>query len=175
MAKPSYLGVLNAISVGERRGHALFEAWSSTTKDRRLKKVLKQVAIREMEHSWAFEKRLSELGFSVRQPTDAQVEKAFEKHVNLLKSEASDAEKYRSFGFAREDDKKTKAKGKAKAEDKKSAKRPADGLLAILADQSIDPETGALMGRFICEERDTVRRLRGFFEAKRSDRGEKAA
>jgi hypothetical protein len=40
-----------------------------------------------------------------------------------------------------------------------------DGLLQILADKTIDPRTGELMGRFISEERDTGRQLIKAFKA----------
>ncbi|MEE2783348.1 MAG: hypothetical protein VYE04_08305, partial [Pseudomonadota bacterium] len=60
--KPSYIGLLNAVANGERGGYELFKAWSASTQDEQLKPTLDMVAIREMEHSWAFEKRLNELG-----------------------------------------------------------------------------------------------------------------
>ena len=40
---PSYVKVLNAIAVGERRGHALFDAWAATTSDAELRQTLKSV------------------------------------------------------------------------------------------------------------------------------------
>jgi rubrerythrin len=153
--KPTYIGLLNAIANGERRGHSLFKNWSAATKDKRLKKTLDLVAIREMEHSWAFEKRLCELGFSLRAPADEVSRKAFEKQLKLLKSKASDDEKYASFGVGK------RAKGKR-------GKETTDQLLSILANKTIDPITGELMGRFICEERDTGRRLREAYKATRA-------
>ena len=66
--KPSYLGLLNAIAVGEARGQALLEAWADTSANSALAEVLGFVAIREREHAAAFTKRLCELGFSVREP-----------------------------------------------------------------------------------------------------------
>ena len=38
-------------------------------------------------------------------------------------------------------------------------------MLKILADTTIDPQTGALLGRFIAEERDTGRRLKACYQA----------
>jgi len=185
MGKPSYIGTLNAIANGERRGHELFKEWSAATQDKQLKKTLDMVAIREMEHSWAFEKRLCELGFSLRTPADDVARKAFAKQLKLLKSGASDAEKYASFGITnRSVDGSNKGKKKGKKQDKKQGKktkedkrglpRP-DRLLSILADTSVDPKTGELMGRFICEERDTGRQLRKAYKAMRRRKGRKAA
>ena len=141
--KPSYIGLLNTIANAERGGYELFKAWSGSTKDQELQVTLDMVAVREMEHSWAFEKRLNELGFAL-QP--ASTNKQLNKQVRFLKSSASDEDKFASLGVGAE-----KAKG--------STSEDSDGLLQILADKSIDPQTGALMGRFISEERDSGRQL----------------
>ena len=146
--KPSYIGLMNAIANSERQGHDLFRDWCHATRDEDLKPVLHMVAIREMEHSWAFEKRLNELGFDLQPSKNA----ALSKLTKLLKSKADDVEKFAAFGI-----------GTAPARDKAPA--PADGLLQILSDQTIDPQTGALMGRFICEERDTGRELNKAYKA----------
>jgi rubrerythrin len=147
--KPSYVGLLNAIANGERGGHQLFKAWSDSTTDKTLKPTLDMIAIREMEHSWAFEKRLNELGFNLR----PSVNKALNKQVRLLKSKVSDTDKFASFGV-----------GMAKTDKGETE----DGLLKLLADKSIDPQTGALMGRFISEERDTGRQLSKAYKAMQS-------
>ena len=141
--KPSYIGTLNAIAVGERGGHELFSAWSAATKDAKLKPVLDMIAVREMEHSWAFTKRLSELGFDVK---PAKRSKELAKTIKLMKSKASDAEKFAAFGIG-------------KQEKRSSDASTTDGLLQLLADKSIDPSTGGLLGRFICEERDSGAQL----------------
>lgn len=139
--KPSYVKVLNAIAVGEARGHALFDAWAKATPDGALAATLKMAAIRECEHAAVFRKRLCELGYSVRQkPADD-----FEARLQKLCSDASDVEKFESvFGYGRE--------------------RGDDGLNGIFADTTIDPLTGKLLGRFIAEERDTRRRLQALYE-----------
>lgn len=165
--KPTYVGLLNAIANGERGGHQLFSSWSAATKNKELKKTLDAVAIREMEHSWAFEKRLSELGFSLRPPADESGRQALAQQVELLSSKASDTEKFASFGIAKpgkgKEGKKASKKGAKKA-GKNAADAEPDKLLKILADPNIDPITGALMGRFIAEERDTGRLLRKAFK-----------
>ena len=154
--KPSYIGLLNAIANGERGGYALFNAWSTSTSDQSLRPTLNMIAVREMEHSWAFEKRLTELGFSLRPTTS----KALNKQVRLLNSKASDEDKFASFGIG------TTAT---------TPRDTGDALLQILADKSIDPQTGELMGRFISEERDTGRQLAKAFRAMKSRNQKKRA
>ena len=46
--KPSYIGLLNAIANGERGGHELFNAWSTSTTDKALQPTLNMIAVREM-------------------------------------------------------------------------------------------------------------------------------
>jgi rubrerythrin len=154
--KPSYIGLLNAIANGERGGHQLFNAWSTNTTDKALQPTLNMIAVREMEHSWAFEKRLTELGFSLRPTTN----KALNKQVKLLKSKISDEDKFASFGFGATPD---------------SPRETEDALLQILADKSIDPQTGELMGRFISEERDTGRQLTKAYRAMQARKKKKRA
>ena len=57
-----------------------------------------------------------------------------------MKSDLTDVEKFENLGYG-----------------KKSQRRADRRLLRLLADTTIDPQTGALLGRYICEERDTVR------------------
>jgi coenzyme F420-reducing hydrogenase delta subunit len=139
--KPSYLKVLNAIANGEARGYALFDAWAKTTRDAELAQTLKIVAIRENEHAAAFTKRMCELGYDVRDKPAAD----FDARLQCVRSSISDAEKFESaFGYGRE--------------------RGDEGLAGIFNDTTIDPVTGALLGRFIAEERDTTRRLQAAYE-----------
>lgn len=164
--KPSYIGLLNAIANGERGGYELFSSWSATTRNKTLKKTLDMVAIREMEHSWAFEKRLNELGYALRPSTDEAAEKDLKNRVKLLGSKASDATKFALFGIGPKANKNQTSAGKeAGKKAQKRRKKADDQLLKILSDPSIDPLTGALMGRFICEERDTGRALRAAYKA----------
>ena len=136
--KPSYLGMLNAIAVGEGRGCELFEAWSQATEDTDLKSVLDVIAIREAEHAAAFTKRICELGYSVRTTEDSQ----FTDNLALAGSDAPDRKKF----------KKLLGMGKKPA--------PEDRFPRLLKDASIDAATGSLLGRFIAEERDSGRMLR---------------
>lgn len=139
--KPSFLKVLNAIAVGEARGQTLFDAWARATDDAELARTLVFVAIREGEHAAVFRKRLCELGFSVREKPAPD----FDARLTTLRSNVSDAAKFESvFGYG----------GGPRDE----------GLGGIFDDTSIDPITGALLGRFIAEERDTQRRLQAEYE-----------
>ena len=141
--KPSYLGLLNAIAVGEARGQALLEAWADTTANSALAEVLGFVAIREREHAAAFTKRLCELGFSVRE----RGRKDFKKTLSFARGKASDAEKFaKLLGYD------------------PSGKEGKDPFRKIFADTTIDADTAALLGRFIAEERDSGRRLRAAFQ-----------
>lgn len=138
--KPTYLGLLNAIAVGEARGAELLEAWAASTPDSTLAADLTTVAIREREHAAAFAKRLHELGFAVRKRNASR----FEQDLRLAASSAHDAEKFAQLLPERTSD---------PVSDK------ADPLDYLFDDHSIDPQTGALLGRFIAEERDSERIL----------------
>lgn len=142
--KPSYIGLLNAIANGERIGHKIFRNWAAVTTCDDIRGTLQTVAIREAEHAWAFEKRLCELGFGLRKK---EVPDASKKTLKVAKSDMTDIEKFEHLGYG-----------------KKSKDEQTDGLLRLLEDTTIDPQTGALLGRFICEERDTVRRLKACYE-----------
>ncbi|NJN51834.1 MAG: hypothetical protein HC809_08740 [Gammaproteobacteria bacterium] len=96
--KPSYLGLLNAIAVGESRGHALLDCWSKTTRDESLAGVLRMVAIREAEHAAAFTKRLCELGYSVREAPRGDLD----EKLALAQSPGGDRGKFESIlGYGR--------------------------------------------------------------------------
>jgi hypothetical protein len=135
--KPSYLGLLNAIAVAEGHGHALLAAWRDATPDPDLAATLNVVAIREQEHAAAFTKRLCELGYGVREKPNPE----FQARLAAAGSSLSDADKFREvLGYDRDGE--------------------PDPLERLFDDHSIDAQTGALLGRFIAEERDSERRLR---------------
>ena len=141
--KPTYLGLLNAIVNGERRGHAFLSAWSEMSPDPDISLMLKTVALREAEHAATFEKRMCELGYTLREKEDDN----HEKTMNLICSDVSDLEKFQKLGY-----------------DKTPNENGEDQLLQLLSDKSIDPQTGALLGRFIAEERDSGRILRAAYQ-----------
>ena len=141
--KPSYIGALNAIVNGERRGFEFLNAWSEMSSDPNISSMLKTVALREAEHAATFEKRMCELGYSLREKDDPN----FDKTMKLACSDVSDLEKFQKLGY-----------------DKSADEDGEDQLLQLLADKSIDPQTAALLGRFIAEERDSGRILRGAYQ-----------
>ena len=135
--KPTYLGLLNAISVAETAAEPLFLAWADKTNDDRLAETLRFVGMREGEHGKAFAKRMLELGYEVReQPvTDADSER-----MKMASSRKSDLRKFEELGL-----------GQGQPEQ--------DVFDPMFADKTIDPITGGLLGRYIAEERDSGRRL----------------
>lgn len=141
--KPSYLKTLNAIVNGERRGFEFLNAWSEASPDADVSLMLKTVAIREAEHAAAFEKRMCEMGYTLIEKGDDD----FQQRLDFVCSDASDIQKFEKLGY-----------------DKAPAEDGDDQLLNLLADKSIDPQTGALLGRFIAEERDSGRILREAYQ-----------
>ena len=93
--KPTYLGLLNAIAVGEGRAHTYLRAWAEKTDNPDVRRVIETVAIREGEHALAFEKRICELGYSLRQREDESLEKT----LALVTSNRSDLDKFESLGL----------------------------------------------------------------------------
>jgi rubrerythrin len=152
-AKPSYLGLLNAIALGEGRAHQYLSCWAAKTPDPDVKKIIATVAIREGEHSHAFTKRLCELGYTVQDRPDP----AFEKNMAIANADCSDLEKFEALGFARE------------------GERGRDPFKGIFDDESIDVQTGELLGRYIAEERDSGRMLRACYDVLRQRAGARRA
>jgi len=139
--KPSYLGLLNAIAVAEGDAEVFLNRWAEVTPSDDVRQVLHTVALREGEHAKAFEKRICELGFQMKPgPGDP-------KRVDVAGSaDLTDREKFEKFGLG--DD-------------------PGEGpdiFAGMFNDTSIDIQTGALLGRYIAEERDTGRMLRACYQ-----------
>lgn len=143
-SKPTYLGLLNAISNGETQAAGYFTAWLKLTTDPEVRTLVRIVANREAEHGLAFEKRILELGYTL---IERPFPDAAEKLAYLSDPGHSDLDRllFLGYGETRED--------------------PFGGLFN---DHSIDPQTGALLGRYVAEERDTIRRLRALTEALKS-------
>jgi hypothetical protein len=141
--KPSYLGLLNAISVAECRAHAYLTAWIAKTDDPDVKAVLATVAAREGEHGMSFAKRINELGYSVRETDDP----GFAKRMAIAESDRTDLQKMEKLGLDRLD----------------TGDKP-DVFDGFFKDHSIDIATGELLGRYIAEERDSGRLLRCCYE-----------
>jgi hypothetical protein len=145
--KPTYAPLLNSIAVNEAKGQRLFSAWAHATADAQLRSVLEFVAIREGEHAMAFTKRLCELGCEV---DDESAYPFFDDFDGLLACAASDASDAEKVGMLTGGD-----SGEAQG---------TDPFRGFFNDRSIDPQTGALLGRFIAEERDSTRRLKAEYE-----------
>jgi hypothetical protein len=147
--KPSYLGLLNAIAVAESQAHCYLSAWIDTTKSAGVKATLSTVAAREGEHGMSFGKRINELGYTVRR-NDAE-DSRFQKLMAIASSDRSDLEKMEKLGLDRLD----------------TGDKP-DVFDNFFKDHSIDIATGTLLGRYIAEEGDSARLLRGCYEALRA-------
>jgi rubrerythrin len=141
--KPTYLGLLNAISVGESRAHCYLTEWASVTSDPGVRQVLLAVAAREGEHGMSFAKRINELGYEVRTNPDDSADKALE----IVRSDRSDLEKMEALGLEKLD----------------TGDEP-DVFDGFLRDHTIDIRTGELIGRYVAEERDSARLLRACYD-----------
>ena len=138
--KPSFLGLLNAVSLGESAAHCYLEEWIAVTEHEGVRATLQTVAAREGEHGLAFAKRINELGYTLKRKDDP----GQAKRMEIAGSDMSDLEKMEAFGLGRLD----------------SGDKP-DIFDKFFADHSIDIRTGELLGRYIAEERDTLRLLQG--------------
>jgi rubrerythrin len=153
--KPSYLGLLNAVSLAESNAHCYLSEWASVTKDPDVRRVLLTVAAREGEHGMTFAKRINELGYELLQRPDDNLE----KNLAIVRSDCSDLEKMEALGYGRGAD----AEGKP------------DVFDDFFKDHSIDVRTGEMLGRYIAEERDTGRLLRACYQCLRDAADAEAA
>ncbi len=142
-AKPSYLGLLNAIAVAESDAHEYLRIWAQVTPSDDVRQVLLTVAAREGEHGMSFAKRINELGYEVRREDDPGRRNASE----IVRSDCSDRQKMEALGLERLD----------------TGAEP-DIFDGLFRDHTIDIRTGELLGRYIAEERDSARLLRGCYE-----------
>jgi rubrerythrin len=139
--KPSYLRLLNGVANAEWRAHVYLSAWADVTPDPEVRQVLLTVAAREGEHGMSFAKRVNELGFELEETEDAN----FEKTMEIVTSDRTDLEKIDAIGL----NKYMVADGEPDLFDN------------FFRDHTIDIQTGELLGRYIAEERDTLRLLTG--------------
>lgn len=136
---PSFIPLLVAIARGQARGALLLETWARNTSDVELAAVLERIADRERHHAAAFRDRLDTLGSALSEPEDPH----FTARLACARNGDSDRNRFETLIGSRPG---------------QSADAP-DGLERLLQDSRIDPETGALLGRFIAEERDSQRQL----------------
>lgn len=148
--KPSYLGLLNAVALAEGEAHDYLRAWIGVTGSDDVRAVLAKIAAREGEHASSFARRINELGYEVRdKPNDRR-----EKAIALVSSDCSDLEKMEALNLHRLD----------------TRDKP-DIFDDFFKDHSIDIATGALLGRYIAEERDTARLFRQCYEQLKEETG----
>ena len=138
-AKPRFLGLLNEIAEAEKRGHRYLTVWADRCTDPDLEPVLRTVAAREAEHSASFARRVVELGFRVRPREDTEEERT---RMEIVRSGLDDRATFEGLGYG----------------PSRSDEEP-DTFDRYFSDHTIDPATGALLGRFIAEERDSARLL----------------
>jgi hypothetical protein len=142
--KPTFLGLLNGVSLAESAAHCYLEEWIAVTEHDGVRDTLRKVSVREGEHGKAFAKRINELGYNLKPKDDPGQAKRMEIAGSC---EMSDLEKMEAFGLGRLD----------------SGDKP-DVFDRFFADKTIDPITGALLGRYIAEERDSGRLLKACYE-----------
>jgi rubrerythrin len=143
--RPAYLGLLNAISLGERNAGVYLKAWADLTPDPELKRVLALVAARESTHGEVFRQRIERLGFTLREADDPKL-----------------AERLRIFGDpARSDADKIRIR---RAE---SSAADADAFFASIdrevTDESVDLLTRDTLRWYVHEERDSRELLRAAY------------
>ena len=86
-------------------------------------------------------KRLGELGY----PLEPAKSKGANDIVKLAGSRSADTKKFHALGIG--------------VKQSSNSDNQGDRLLGLLSDTTIDSKTGELLGRFICEERDSGRLL----------------
>ena len=146
--KPTYLGLLNAISLAETEAGHYLAAWANATDDEELAGCLRLVAARETSHGDLFCRLISELGYELRQKPDP---KAAERLARYANPKISDCEKV--------------GPERAPAGDTFADIRKA------MADGVYDPVTCNMMQWYICEEEDSGRRLREAYAKVRAKAG----
>jgi hypothetical protein len=142
--KPSYLGLLNAISLAETNAGVYLRAWADATEDDDLAATLRLVAARETSHGELFCRRLCELGYDLRRKPDPKAAALLAKYAN---PEISDCEK---VGEAREEQ-----------------GDPFREINAQLADGVFDPMTANMLTWYVAEERDSGKRLKAAYDCVR--------
>ena len=134
---PTYISLLNAISVTETSAGEIFENWAGSVSDKKLEKTLRLIEMREKEHGIAFAKRMLELGYEVQ----ASGPDLLEELRKIASSNRSELSKLKALKY------------------NKAPVSP-DIFDGMFSDKTIAPVTGGLLGRYIAEERDTGRLLR---------------
>ena len=138
--KPRYLGLLNAISLAESQAGVYLEAWANATRDEDLACTLRLVAAREKSHGEVFCRRLAELGYELRQKHDPGAAERIARYAN---PKISDVDK-----IAR----------------REVEEDPFREIEQKMKEGFYDQMTCNLLGWYICEERDSGKRLREAYD-----------
>lgn len=152
LSKPSYLGLLNAISLAETAAGTYLEAWADVTPNENLACTLRLVAARERSHGDVFCRRIAELGFQLRRRVDPR---NAEQLAKLSNPKISDLDKMPPRGAG-----------------------DGDGFADIrrrIADGEFDAMTANLMTWYIAEEKDSAKRLREAYDEVREGGRRKTA
>ncbi|MGF1597144.1 MAG: cupin domain-containing protein [Acidimicrobiales bacterium] len=148
--EPSYLPLLRRIANAECNAERYLTAWADATPRADVRAVIAMVAMREAEHTMAFQKRICELGF------DVTIEEAADtaERTAIAAADLTDREKFEKLGLGGRPDPSVP-----------------DRWASYFDDSTIDVRTGELLGRFIAEERDSVRMLADCCEALCAEEG----
>jgi len=144
-AEPTYLPLLRRIANAECNAEVYLSAWAQATPRADVRGVIATIALREGEHTKAFQKRICELGFDV---TITEAPETAAKAAIGAATDLTDREKFEKLGLGQRPDPSVP-----------------DRWAGYFEDTSIDIATGELLGRFISEERDSVRMLADCYEA----------
>lgn len=142
--KPSYLGLLNAVALAETAAEEYLNCWAEVTPSDEVRQVLQTIALREGEHGKAFAKRICELGYGLKEKPGGRDGAAAMEIASS--TTLTDREKFEKLRLAEE---------------------PPEGrdiFSGFFDDQTIDIQTGALLGRYIAEERDSGRMFRACYQ-----------
>lgn len=150
--KPSYLGLLNAIALGESAAGVSLEAWANATSNDELACALRFVAARETSHGDVFCRRIQELGFELMQKPDPGAAARLAKVAN---PKVSDLEKI--------------------GPDREEGADFFGGIEQQMADGIFDPLTEKLMVWYIGEERDSGKVLKDAYDCVRGMSSGKAS
>src|SRR5215472_11235743 len=150
--KPAYLGLLNAISLAETEAGVYLRAWADATCDEELACTLRLVAARETSHGEVFCRRLCELGYELRQKVDPGAAERIARYAN---PKISDVDKI----------------GRSRNEVERD---PFAEIEQKMSEGFYDPMTCNLLSWYICEERDSAKRLRAAYARVRARAGEAA-
>ena len=147
--KPSYLGLLNAISLAESAAGVYLEAWAEATPNPELAGALRLVAAREKSHGEVFCRRIAELGYELRHKPDPR---ASERLAKLADPHVSDLDKIPARNAEETD--------------------PFADIRRRMAEGEFDAMTANLMNWYIAEEKDSARRLTEAYDCVRAAAGQ---